>query len=83
MDPPGPVRPDAAPPARGREAAGLAPRLSGRALSPAPAFQSAFWSVILNRFLDRFPSQGKKTDFPYDMYRKSVFLLSIMRRLRL
>ena len=60
MDPPGPVRPDAAPPARGREAAGLAPRLSGRALSPAPAFRNQFLARYFELFPGQIPLAGQK-----------------------
>ena len=59
MDPPGPVRPDA-------------------------AFRNQFLAHYFELFPGQIPlTEQKETDFLYDTYRKSVFLLSIMRRLRL
>ena len=69
------------------------PRKRGRragatAVRPRPLPGPGFPISFLVRYFESFPGQiplteQKETDFPYDTYRKSVFLLSIMRRLRL
>ena len=86
MNPPGPVIPDAASPARGREVADLKPRLIGRALALAPAFRNQFLIFPLFRYFELFtcyiPVIKQKTDFLHLLYRKPVFV-SIIKRLRL
>ena len=81
MNPPGPVIPDAAPPARGREVADLKPRLIGRTLALAPAFRNQFFDFFFcyfELFPGHFPlTEQKETDFLYLLYRKSVSVSTI------